>query len=64
MIARSPVAPARMAASVPCPPSSSDGTNADEQLPVETARSPLAPSARIAPRIDATPPFMSHAPRP
>ena len=35
MIARSPVAPARIAASVPCPPSSSEGTSTTMSSPVE-----------------------------
>jgi hypothetical protein len=64
MIAASPVTPARIAASVPCPPSSSPGTNATTTSPSRRSRSPLCWSARTAPRIDATPPFMSHAPRP
>ena len=64
MIARSPVAPARIAASVPCPPSSSDGTSATSSSPSSRSRSPAAPSARTAARIAATPPFMSQAPRP
>ena len=37
----------------------------DEELAVEPGQvAGLAPSARIAARIDATPPFMSQAPRP
>ena len=64
MIARSPVAPARIAASVPWPPSSSDGTSATMSSPSSRRRTPVAASARSAPRIAATPPFMSFAPRP
>ena len=49
MIARSPVAPARIAASVPWPPSSSDGTSDDHQLAVEAVEVARAsPSARTA----------------
>ena len=40
MIARSPVAPARIAASVPWPPSSSDGTRATSSSPASRSRSP------------------------
>ena len=60
----SPAAPARMAASDPCPPSSSDGTKATTSSPRRCSSAPQAPSARTAPRIAATPPFMSQAPRP
>ena len=45
MIARSPVAPARIAASVPWPPSSSDGTNATISSPARRPRSPAETSA-------------------
>ena len=48
MIARSPVTPARIAASVPCPPSSSDGTRATTSSPSRRPSSPEAPSARTA----------------
>src|SRR3954453_16867262 len=64
MIARSPVTPARIAANVPCPPSSSDGTNATTSSPSSLSRSPAAASTLTAARMAATPPFMSHAPRP
>ena len=64
MIAMSPVTPARIAASVPCPPSSSEGDEGDDQLAVEAARArrldrapgprrgsrPRRPSCRTAPR--------------
>ena len=42
MIARSPVTPARIAASVPWPPSSSDGTSATTSSPSSRSRSPRA----------------------
>ena len=64
MTARSPVAPARIAASVPCPPSSSDGTSTTSSSPPSRWRSPATSSARTAATIAATPPFMSQAPRP
>ena len=61
---RSPVTPARIAASVPCPPSSSLGTRATISSPWSAASAPVTPSALTAPRIAAMPPFMSQAPRP
>ena len=64
MTAMSPVAPARIAASMPWPPSSSDGTLATRISPSRRSSRPASRIARTAARIDATPPFMSHAPRP
>src|SRR2546421_735202 len=64
MIAASPVTPPRIAARVPCPPSSSPGTNATTSSPRRRRAAPVATIARTAATIAATPPFMSHAPRP
>ncbi len=59
-----PVAPARIAARVPWPPSSSDGTKTTISSPSSPSRAPASRRPRTAARIAATPPFMSHAPRP
>ena len=64
--ATSPVTPARIAASIPPPPSSSEGTVTNRISPPSSTpacRLALA-TARTAARPAITPPFMSTAPRP
>src|SRR4026208_97856 len=63
MTATSPVAPARIAASMPRPPASSDGTDTTSSSPLKREASPDATTARTASRIAPTPPFLSQAPR-
>ena len=62
--AASPTYPARIAANVPAPPSSSDGT----PTRITSPASPSGPTARVTARIASSaatsPPFMSHVPRP
>ncbi len=62
--AASPTIPARIAASIPWPPSSSDGTETASTSPSNRSAAPDAATARSAARIATTPPFMSQAPRP